>query len=57
MIKQIVDVAKSIKAIVLAEGIERQEEAEAALKYGVELAQGYYFGRPVPTKSLTLAAE
>lgn len=57
MIKQIVDVAKSIKAIVLAEGIERQEEAEVALKYGVELAQGYYFGRPVPTKSLTLAAE
>jgi EAL domain-containing protein (putative c-di-GMP-specific phosphodiesterase class I) len=46
MIKQIVQIAKEAGAIVLAEGIERKEEAEIALKYGVQLAQGYYFGKP-----------
>ncbi|WP_416731196.1 EAL domain-containing protein [Fictibacillus sp. JL2B1089] len=55
MIQKIVDVAKEIGAVVLAEGIERKEEADIALRCGVELAQGYYFGRPVPTKSLAAA--
>ncbi|MFG6494470.1 EAL domain-containing protein [Fictibacillus sp. UD] len=56
MIQQIVEVAREINAVVLAEGIERKEEAEVVLNCGVELAQGYYYGRPVPTKSLTAAA-
>ncbi|MBN3554853.1 EAL domain-containing protein [Fictibacillus nanhaiensis] len=57
MIQKIVEVAKEIGAVVLAEGIERKEEAEIALKCGVELAQGYYFGRPVPTESLAATVQ
>jgi EAL domain-containing protein (putative c-di-GMP-specific phosphodiesterase class I) len=57
MIKQIVQVAKEIGAIVLAEGIERKEEADLARHYGVQLAQGYYFGKPVPTEKLMITAE
>ncbi|MFE1244892.1 EAL domain-containing protein [Fictibacillus sp. NPDC058756] len=57
MIKQIVQVANEIGAIVLAEGIERKEEADVARHYGVELAQGYYFGKPVPTEKLMISAE
>ncbi|WP_137789978.1 EAL domain-containing protein [Bacillus sp. E(2018)] len=57
MIQKIVEVAREIGAVVLAEGIERKEEADIALKCGVELAQGYYFGRPVPTKSLAAAVQ
>jgi EAL domain-containing protein (putative c-di-GMP-specific phosphodiesterase class I) len=57
MIKQIVQVAKEIGAIVLAEGIERKEEADVAHHYGVQLAQGYYFGKPVPTEKLMISAK
>lgn len=56
MIQQIVETAREINAVVLAEGIERKEEADVVLNCGVELAQGYYFGRPVPTNSLAAAA-
>ncbi|MBY6036470.1 EAL domain-containing protein [Fictibacillus nanhaiensis] len=52
MIRQIVDIAKEMGAIVLAEGIERKEEVQIVLQCGVQLAQGYYFGRPVPTEKL-----
>ncbi|ANC76524.1 hypothetical protein ABE65_006805 [Fictibacillus phosphorivorans] len=57
MIQKIVEVAREIGAVVLAEGIERKEEADIALKCGVELAQGYYFGRPVPTESLAATVQ
>jgi EAL domain-containing protein (putative c-di-GMP-specific phosphodiesterase class I) len=30
----------------IAEGVERQEEADALIGIGVEFAQGYLFGRP-----------
>jgi EAL domain-containing protein (putative c-di-GMP-specific phosphodiesterase class I) len=30
----------------IAEGVERQEEADALMGMGVEFAQGYLFGRP-----------
>ena len=30
----------------IAEGVERQEEADALIEIGVEFAQGYLFGRP-----------
>jgi EAL domain-containing protein (putative c-di-GMP-specific phosphodiesterase class I)/CheY-like chemotaxis protein len=32
----------------IAEGIERREEAETLLALGVSEGQGYYFGRPLP---------
>jgi EAL domain-containing protein (putative c-di-GMP-specific phosphodiesterase class I) len=57
MIQQIVEVAREIGAVVLAEGIERREEADIAIRCGVELAQGYYFGRPVSTESLAAAVQ
>jgi EAL domain-containing protein (putative c-di-GMP-specific phosphodiesterase class I) len=56
MIKQIVQIAKDVGAIVLAEGIERKEEAEIALEYGVQLAQGYYFGKPESIEKLLISA-
>jgi c-di-GMP-related signal transduction protein len=43
MINQIVEVAGGVGAVVLAEGIERKEEAEIAIELGVQLGQGYYF--------------
>ena len=33
-------------AVVIAEGIETQEESEALVGLGVRWGQGYFFGRP-----------
>ena len=38
--------ADRIDAWILAEGIETKEEAQALVRLGVPLAQGFYFGRP-----------
>jgi EAL domain-containing protein (putative c-di-GMP-specific phosphodiesterase class I) len=40
--------ARSIGAVVLAEGVETQEQAELAVGLGVTLAQGWHFGHPAP---------
>jgi EAL domain-containing protein (putative c-di-GMP-specific phosphodiesterase class I) len=34
-------------SVVVAEGVETQREAEVLREQGIELMQGYYFGRPV----------
>jgi EAL domain-containing protein (putative c-di-GMP-specific phosphodiesterase class I) len=45
-ITDIVKTAKDISTLVLAEGIEREEEADWCRTAGIHLAQGYYYGRP-----------
>lgn len=47
-IREIVDRAAAFGGQVLAEGIERREEFDFCLSQGIELAQGYFFGRPMP---------
>jgi EAL domain-containing protein (putative c-di-GMP-specific phosphodiesterase class I) len=44
--RAIVQIAKESNILVLAEGIERAEEAAFCTKEGADLAQGYYFGKP-----------
>ena len=41
--------ANRIGAIVLGEGVEREEEVITLLELGVEFFQGFYFGRPATT--------
>ena len=53
MMKMLVDMARDVPIVTLAEGIESQEEAEACLELGFDLAQGYYFGRPIPGSEYT----
>lgn len=45
-IKNIVQLSNRFGGKVLAEGIERMEEFEFCRSVGIELAQGYYFGKP-----------
>lgn len=42
----IVKTSRELGIISLAEGIERKEELEICREIGIELAQGYYFGKP-----------
>lgn len=44
--RAIVSIAKENGILVLAEGIERIEEAAFCAKEGANLAQGYYYGKP-----------
>jgi EAL domain-containing protein (putative c-di-GMP-specific phosphodiesterase class I) len=46
VVKAILDMGTGVGAIVIAEGIETAEEAEALQALGVRYAQGYYYGRP-----------
>ncbi|WP_235852033.1 EAL domain-containing protein [Niallia nealsonii] len=46
MLKGILLIAKEIGSIVVAEGIENEEEALVLSRYNIDLAQGYFYGRP-----------
>lgn len=48
MIAALVNMAKDLGVLVLAEGIELQEEADICTSIGFDLAQGYFFGKPAP---------
>ena len=51
VVKAIREMGEAIGAIVIAEGIEVKEEAEALLELGVGLGQGYYFARPIDPRA------
>lgn len=44
--KSLVNLSEQIGALCIAEGIETKEEARVCMELGVDLLQGYYFGRP-----------
>ncbi|MGJ7441097.1 EAL domain-containing protein [Aquipuribacter sp. MA13-6] len=48
MIRGLVDAAHHLGLEVCAEGVEDLEQAQALVSLGVDLAQGWLFGRPVP---------
>lgn len=47
MVRSIIDLAKSLRIEVTAEGVERQEELDILKSLGCDNAQGYYFSKPV----------
>lgn len=48
MLKALMSLAEHINCQVIAEGIEREEEADMLSKYAVQMGQGYYFSHPEP---------
>ena len=46
--RAVVAMARALGHVVVAEGIERAEQAAALRELGCELGQGYHFSRPVP---------
>jgi diguanylate cyclase (GGDEF)-like protein/PAS domain S-box-containing protein len=48
LVQGIVELGHSLGLVVVAEGIEGPEQAEALERFGCELAQGFYFARPMP---------
>ena len=48
VIKSMVQLAKGINSVIIAEGVERPEEYWKLKELGVAYGQGYLFGKPLP---------
>ncbi len=48
LISSLLDIAEKINAVVIAEGIENNEENETVKRLGVKYGQGFYFAKPGP---------
>jgi len=52
LIKGIISIGQSLEIPTLAEGVEELEQAQMLKRYGCDLFQGYYFGRPMKVADL-----
>lgn len=52
LVRSLVQFAHESGATTVAEGVETCEDAQALVALGVDLGQGWYFGRPVPAEEL-----
>ncbi len=53
IIRSILDLGHNLGLKVIAEGVEDRETSEKLKALGCDMAQGYYFGRPVPAEHPT----
>lgn len=52
LVKSIITLADSLSIEVLAEGIETKEQETSLLELGCDLAQGYYYSKPLPVSEI-----
>ena len=50
-VRSLLRIVKALNGVTLAEGIEEAEEAEVCQELGFELAQGYFYGRPMTVQA------
>ena len=53
LLQAIVAMGESLGLVLVPEGIEEPEQADALRALGCRLGQGFLFGRPVPAEQLT----
>ena len=51
IVEAVVSMAHSLRLSVVAEGVETDEQLVRLRDLGCELAQGFYFSRPIPAES------
>lgn len=57
IVSSICELAKDLSMIIVAEGIETTDEFNEVARNGVDLVQGYLFGKPAPFAPTSLAPE
>jgi diguanylate cyclase (GGDEF)-like protein len=52
VVLNLIKMAHSLNMIVVAEGVEIEEEAQILKKYNCDIIQGYFYGKPMPKEQL-----
>ncbi len=52
MVSAVTNLAHELGMVVIAEGIENQEQRDEVVRIGCEQAQGFYFGRPMSESAI-----
>lgn len=52
LVRMIMDLASELDLGVVAEGVEREDDARALRELGVNVAQGFYWSRPAPAQEI-----
>ncbi len=55
VLKSLLSMARYLGTLIIAEGVETEEEAMALLDMGVDMIQGYFFAKPLPPQKLNNA--
>ena len=50
MLEIIVDIARYLNVLVIAEGVETREQMMTLREKGCDIVQGYYFSKPLPAE-------
>ena len=53
LLRGIIGLAKAMELIVVAEGIERQDQLATVHKLRCEIGQGFFLARPAPADAIT----
>jgi EAL domain-containing protein (putative c-di-GMP-specific phosphodiesterase class I) len=51
MVELILDIARSMKLLVVAEGVELEKQLNYLKQLGCDVVQGYLFSKPVPAQA------
>ena len=52
IVRSIISIAKSLNLKMVAEGVESTEQINFLLKNGCNIAQGYYYSKPLPLEEI-----
>ena len=57
IVSAMIGIGKNLHMQVVAEGVETRQQLEILMEHGCQQAQGYYFGRPVPSEQFSRRLE
>ncbi|MEG2200539.1 MAG: EAL domain-containing protein [Anaerovorax sp.] len=55
IIKNLLIMAKELSLVTVAEGVETKEQADFLIEAGCDIAQGYYYAKPMPIEDFKQA--
>lgn len=53
LVELVLDIAKNLGVLVVAEGVETEDELKLLKEAGCDIIQGYYFSKPIPPEEMS----